>query len=150
MTSSLVLRTSVVSLLVAAFALLAFSVAFAQEPVSSCAVRADLTAQEVQDITGTSRGAVTQNSLPLTGDQAGENALLCTYSLIKFITNLGVAVIVIVSIAVFLYAAFLYLTAGSGENQGKARSMLIWGVVGLVVAFLANNIPNIVRGFLGS
>lgn len=153
MTSSFILKNTVVSLVLASIVFAGASAAFAQaKPVGNCTVRASVTAEEAAGITGQAgHGAVAAGSdLPLMGDTGGENALICTYSLIKFVTNIAVIVIVAVSIALFFYAAFLWLTAEAGGDKEKARAIMVSGVVGLIIAFIAQNIPSIVRGFLGS
>ncbi|MEK7664187.1 MAG: hypothetical protein AAB340_01985 [Patescibacteria group bacterium] len=54
-------------------------------------------------------------------------------------------------IVMFVIAAFKFFTAQGDPEQIKvARSFVIWGVVGVVVALLAWSIPFIVRNTLGS
>ena len=53
-------------------------------------------------------------------------------------------------IIMFLLAAFMFATAqGDPEGIKKARSAVIWGVVGVVVALIAFSIPAIVRNTIG-
>jgi multisubunit Na+/H+ antiporter MnhB subunit len=153
MTSSFILKNTIVSLVLASIIFAGASAAFAEtKPVSKCTARAAISAEEARSITGnpTHAEVAAGADLDLTGNEGGENALLCSYSLIKFITNVAVVVIVAVSIALFFYAAFLYLTSEGGEQTKRARSIIVAGVVGLIIAFLAQNIPAIVRNFLGS
>lgn len=53
-------------------------------------------------------------------------------------------------IVMFVIAAFMFFTAqGDPEKIKVARSFVIWGVVGVVIALLAWSIPFIVRNTLG-
>lgn len=66
----------------------------------------------------------------------------------KFGTAIGyfATLIMIIAVAMILYAAFKFITAGDDEEAvGSARKILTWGVVGLIVAFLAYSFPTIVR-----
>lgn len=50
-----------------------------------------------------------------------------------------------------LYAAFLFLIAGGGEEAvTKAKSTLLWGVIGIAVAILAFSAVPIVEQTLGN
>lgn len=58
----------------------------------------------------------------------------------------------IMAIAVFmiLYAAFKFITAGDNEDSvGQARTMLTYGVIGIVVALIAFSIPSLVASIFG-
>ena len=51
----------------------------------------------------------------------------------------------ILSVAVIIYASFRIVTArGDVEKATKGRRMIIWGMVGLMIAVLAGVITNIV------
>ena len=55
-----------------------------------------------------------------------------------------------IAVLIFLYAAFLYITAGENEDTTtKARLFLTWGIVGLVVALVAWSLPLLVANILG-
>lgn len=59
-------------------------------------------------------------------------------------------IFVALSIAMFLWAGFLFLTAqGEAAQVGNARKAVIWGVVGLIVAFFAFSITGIIKTVLG-
>ena len=50
------------------------------------------------------------------------------------------------SIFIFIYAGFLYMTAGDDEGRiESAKNYIIYGVVGLIVVILAWSIPVIVN-----
>jgi len=60
------------------------------------------------------------------------------------------AIFIGVAVIIFLYSAFLYLTAaGSPEKISSAKKTLVYGVVALVIAVLAGGIPTLIEGFLG-
>ena len=57
--------------------------------------------------------------------------------------------IFILGIAVILYAAFLYMTAGGDDTRiEKAKKTFIYGIVGIIVAMLAYGIWDAVESFL--
>ena len=54
------------------------------------------------------------------------------------------------SIVFILYAAFLYIISQGNEDRIKmAKTILIYAVIGLVVAVLAGGINVIVQDFVG-
>ena len=119
---------------------------------NACKVRATVTATEATDLLGTPNGGATAGqSLSLSSQtDAGDNALICTYGLIKFVTNLLFVVVLIIATLFIALAAFYFLTAGAKPDKvKKARDFLIWAIVGLVVASIAKVVPAIVRGFIG-
>jgi len=57
--------------------------------------------------------------------------------------------ILVISVIMILMAAFNYLTAGGDQGKvKKASQMLIYAVVGIVVAILAFSISSIVTGIV--
>jgi len=118
-----------------------------------CRVRATIGAGESLDLLGQPRGQVPPGTLPLdTADNStnSDNALLCTYGLVKWVTNLLFVVILVIATLFIALAAFYFITAGSKpDSVGKARNFLMYAVIGLVVASLAKVIPAIVRGVIG-
>jgi len=59
-------------------------------------------------------------------------------------------IIVTISVLMILYAAYLYLTAaGDTAKIKQAGQIITYGVIGVVVALLANNVPAIVGGIMG-
>lgn len=53
------------------------------------------------------------------------------------------------AIIMFIVAGFQFLSAqGEPDNLSKARKSVLWGVVGVVMGFLAFLIPFIVRNFI--
>lgn len=59
-------------------------------------------------------------------------------------------IIFVVAVIMILYAAFLFVTAAGDEGQvKKARTILIWAVIGIAVAILAFGFQPLVEQFLG-
>ena len=144
-------RTAVPILVVLSlFGLLFAGSAFAQnQAVTYCTLRADINAEEFKAITGVA-GTATAGTLQLTGDDAGTNARLCTYGLVKWASNILFVIVFTVAILFLAWAAFLFITAGQNPDRAKqARTYIIYAVVGLVVAALARVIPAIARGLIG-
>lgn len=130
-------------------ALLAAPVVQAQ--ASTCRVRADLSVTEVTALTGGAQtaGIVAGTSLDITDATSGDNALLCGFSLIKWVANVLFTIIIVVAILLLAYAAFLFVSSGGDpKKRDKAKGVLIWAIVGLLVASLATLIPNIAQSLL--
>ena len=69
--------------------------------------------------------------------------------IIKIVTNWVATFIAAIAIIMILYSAFLFLTGGGNpETQKKAKDILIYGIIGIVVAFLAFGIVRLVESFL--
>ncbi|MFH1546786.1 MAG: hypothetical protein ABIE14_05415 [Patescibacteria group bacterium] len=58
-------------------------------------------------------------------------------------TNFMLPFVGAIAIAALVYAGFLYLTAAGNEEQtGKARKIIIWVVIGIIIIFFAYAIVN--------
>ncbi len=73
------------------------------------------------------------------------------FNLICTATNLLFTIIMILSVIILLYAAFLFLTGGGAEDKlSQARQYLTYAVIGIVVALLAKGlvlvVVNVVSG----
>lgn len=65
------------------------------------------------------------------------------------ILDLARTIFWIVAVAMILYAAFLYLTAGgSPEGVTNANKTLRYAIIAIVVALIATSLPFLVRSFL--
>lgn len=146
-TSTIVAAFLIVSLFVFALVPLIANAA----PANECKLRAGVTATEATDLLGyPSAGHGAGAGLSLSGEDAGDNALICTYGLIKFVTNLLFVIVLVIATLFIALAAFYFLTAGAKPDKvEKARNFLIFAIVGLVVASVAKVVPAIVRGFIG-
>jgi hypothetical protein len=59
-------------------------------------------------------------------------------------------VVFIVSVMAFLYAALLFLTnSGDTEKLTTARQVLVYAVIGTVIALLATNAVTIIKATIG-
>lgn len=66
-------------------------------------------------------------------------------TLVQNIANVAGTVIMGLSILMILWSAFQFLTAGANpDNVGKARTTLVFALVGVAVALLAFALPAIV------
>lgn len=66
------------------------------------------------------------------------------------ITNWIFYILTFVAVIMLLYAAFLYITAGDDEEKvKKAKNIIIYAVIGLMIALLANGVPTLLRTIIG-
>ena len=83
-------------------------------------------------------------------DGTGQTNLSITSIGLSIIRELWV-VFTVIAVVAFIVAGFLFLTAfGEAEKLTKARSAVIWGVVGIIVAILAYGITTIVSNAIGA
>lgn len=58
--------------------------------------------------------------------------------------------ILIVAVAMLLYAGFLFITGGGNEETlKKAKTVLIFALIGLAVAILATSADDIIKNIVG-
>lgn len=97
---------------------------------------------------------VSLTALPfLTMAQGGlhESTNLNILSIGVSITNAIWIVFTIIAVIAFIVAGIIFLTAfGDAEKVRQARSAVIWGVVGIIVAILAYGITNMIRVIIGA
>jgi len=86
------------------------------------------------------------------GELTGGNPFGGQRDLLSFVQGIASFVayaFVAIAIILFLYAAFLFLTAGGNEEkQAKARQTLLWALIGIVVALFTFGIFAFVKGLL--
>lgn len=71
------------------------------------------------------------------------------FTLINKIFTFFLWIIITITTLYLLYAAFLYVTAkGDPEKANNAKQIIIYAVIGLVVAALAYTVPSIVQSIL--
>ena len=57
----------------------------------------------------------------------------------------------IIAVIMFIYAGFLYLTAGGNdENTGKAKKIMLYTIIGIILIFIAYTIVMALTGALGT
>ncbi|MBI4919873.1 hypothetical protein HY838_01105 [Candidatus Azambacteria bacterium] len=73
------------------------------------------------------------------------------FTILNNVLNFLAAAVFVIAIIMLLYAAILFLTAGASETvHAKAKSVLMYAIVGIVVALLTYSvIPFIQNFFLG-
>lgn len=85
------------------------------------------------------KGATIQN--PIGFDTLGELAT----ALIDF----ALLITIPISGVLFLIAAFYYLSAGANpENVNKAKSIIVWTIVGIVIILIAGGISALIKNIL--
>ncbi len=70
--------------------------------------------------------------------------------LIVKITDWMYTIFLALAVIMIIYAAFVYLTSGGGENVAKAHKMLLYAVVAIAVAMLAKGVVKVVESLLQS
>jgi len=69
--------------------------------------------------------------------------------LIISITEWFAIIVFALAVIFVLYAAFLFITAGGADEQIKtAKSVLLYGVIGIIVALLAYGVVPLIESFL--
>lgn len=101
----------------------------------------------ILNITGIAFGQGTIANLPIT--RVGPGTAGGLLDLLRAIVRYVYIGFFILAVLFILYAAFLYLTAaGSDEAIGKAKKVLIYAVVAIIIAFLAVGFETIIGTFL--
>lgn len=71
-------------------------------------------------------------------------------SQIQTITNTFVGLIGVVAAIMLLYGAYLYITAGANEdNAKKGKTVIVYAIIGIVVATLIYVIVNVSTDLIG-
>lgn len=77
------------------------------------------------------------------------NTGLDVNALINIVLGIFWPIAVAFFVIMFILASFMFFTArGDAEKVAEARQFVIWGIVGVAVAFLAFSIPFIIRNML--
>ncbi len=105
-----------------------------------------------------SLAAISVLSLPLIGLAASATVspvmITTTDQLTNLINNIGTwifGIVIAIAIIFFVLAGFYFITAqGDPAKVGKAREMITYAIVGVVVAILAKGIPLLLANILKS
>jgi type IV secretory pathway VirB2 component (pilin) len=83
---------------------------------------------------------------PVPGGLQGEPPNVPLDSALTKITNFVFSVLMIVAVLFIIIAGFMFITASGNDDQvKKARSMLLYAVVGVIVALLAKGIVEFLQ-----
>ena len=66
--------------------------------------------------------------------------------LVTTIINIFSWVVGVVSVLMIIYGGFQYITSGGGEGVGKAKNIIMYAIIGLVVVAFAQVIVHFVLG----
>ncbi len=83
-------------------------------------------------------------------DEGADCGMCCLLNIIYLITDWIFYIMIIAVVIVFVIAgAWFMLAGGDVEKTGKAKGLMILGVVGLAIALLAKLIPSVVKLLVG-
>ena len=69
---------------------------------------------------------------------------------LETIIDIVFTVLIVLAVLFLIIAGFYFVTAsGNPEQIGKARNMVIWAIVGVVVALLARGIVSFIKTWIG-
>lgn len=127
----------------------------AEQPNACCRIRHSIAelipgdgAVAPGDFVGQTAGTVSCNLGAVTKAKASW-AAYCAIDTIYTVSDWIFWVVLVVSGIVIVAAGAMFMTAaGDPEKAGKARKVLTYGVIGLIVAILAKFIPAIARYFI--
>ena len=86
---------------------------------------------------------------PVPIPSVGCKSVGCLVDYLRAIVRWAYIIFFILAVLIFIYVAFLYLTSGGSEEKvKKAKTMLIYALIALVVAFLASGFETIIGTFL--
>ena len=117
----------------------AFPVFAADEPVDSCTLLRAVTI-----------GTVTKNANAVVNATTSNWGAFCFINSLNVVTNYVFIALFVLAALLIAIAGFLFITAGGDpEKTKKAQSMVLYAVIGIVVALLARVIPNIASSIVG-
>lgn len=93
---------------------------------------------------GGGTGAVDTN----VGPQSSINTPEAVQGVLQRITNWMFTFFIAIAAMMIIYAAFVYLTSGGGEEVQKAHKMLLYAAVAIVVATMSRGIVTLVKNFV--
>jgi len=93
-------------------------------------------------------------TLAQTQPPAAQNVSISNYSdvvgIVNKVINWMQALLFLLATIFILYAAFLYLTSGGDETKTKkAKDIIIYAVIALAIALIAQGVGALVKSFLG-
>jgi len=133
----------------------------AEESDCDANTAADCTAAGAQCALLKSVHTIGPASTPIHYDAAGEAdewvthyaeqwGMICLINSVNTATNwIFYLLMIIVVVMVVIGGATYMLSAGNPERAGKGKSIIIYGIIGLVIALLARLIPSVVKLIVG-
>lgn len=97
--------------------------------------------------TGSVSGGGTGATEPV-GPQSSIDTEQDVLDVLQRITNWMFTIFIALAAMMIIYAAYIYLTSGGGEEVGKAHKMLLYSVVAIVVATMSRAIVRLVENFV--
>ncbi len=81
---------------------------------------------------------------------AGDCGMCCLIQVVYNVTNWIFYLMMIAVVIVFVAAGAIYMmSSGDAEKTKRAKGLMIYGIVGLVVALIAKLIPSVVKLIVG-
>lgn len=82
--------------------------------------------------------------------QTGQWGMICLVNTITYITNWIFYLLMILVVIMFIAAGVIYLMAvGSPDKTKRAKQIMLYAVIGLVIALIAKLIPSVVKLIVG-
>ena len=97
----------------------------------------------------TTAGAVCKTGVTdVCGDEKW--GMYCLVNTVYNVTNWVFYLMIVAVVIVFVIAGAMYMMAGGDSEKTKsAKGMMIYGIVGLVIALIAKLIPSVVKLIVG-
>jgi preprotein translocase subunit SecG len=92
---------------------------------------------------GTGASSLTSNPNPNTIDSVSK-----VKGVLEKITNWMFTIFITLAAMMIIYAAFIYLTSGGGEEVSKAHKMLLYAAVAIAVATASRGLVALTRNFI--
>jgi hypothetical protein len=97
--------------------------------------------------------AVAQPPIALGQSQLPESPIKTTNDIITFITNaarFAFGLLMALAVVFILYASFIYLTAAGDDTKvEKAKNIIVYAVIAIIVALLAGGFASLIGSFFG-
>jgi hypothetical protein len=111
---------------------------------NSCQLKRDFKAQDLKCATGGT--PTTPETCPLDGSTGNEDCGMCCFmQKVDNITNWIFYVMTAIAVLLFIYGGLSHMIAmGDPDKASKARQVIIYAIIGLIIALVAKIVPAIV------
>jgi len=148
------------SLILGLVAPVVFATGSSPRPNDCCVLKHDITIGEDDVPSGSVVGAPDQENpwCDINRDGAPDGidlhytnwGLFCLLDSVMTVTDWIFYILLLVVVVMIVIGAFMFMTAaGDPEKAGKAKTLIIYAIIGLVIALVAKFIPSIVRYIIG-